>query len=98
MQLLSHPASALTQSDDTIYRFRLNGWALILVCQCLVMALPILKLLHVSPVSTWSWLWVMLPFWAPSVLLAVVLGIEQLASLGKAKEGSLLVGTSVANS
>jgi hypothetical protein len=97
MHQLSHPAPALAQSNDTVYRFRLNGWMLVLICQCLVMALPILKLLHVSPVSSWSWLWVTLPLWSPSVLLALVLGVEQLASIGKAKEGSLLVGTCVAN-
>lgn len=97
MHQLSHPASTVAQSDDSVYHFRLNAWILVIVCQCLVMALPILKLLHVSAVSNWSWLWVTLPLWAPSVLLAVVLGVEQLASIGKAKEGSLLVGTSVVN-
>ena len=89
------------QADNTIYQVRLNVWALVLIFQCLVMALPALKLLHVSPVSNWPWLWVTLPIWSPSALLAMVLGGEQLAGLGKAKalgqEHGILVGTSVVN-
>ncbi|MFD1872692.1 hypothetical protein [Hymenobacter bucti] len=73
------------QSDNTVYRFRLNAWGIILIYQCLVMTLPALKLLHVPTVSSWSWLWITLPIWAPSALLALVLGAEQLARLGKAK-------------
>lgn len=85
MQYLPHPTPALIQSDDTLYKFRLNGCALVLIYQCLVMTLPALKLLHVPAVSEWSWVWIALPVWAPSALLAVVLGVEQLTQLGKAK-------------
>lgn len=95
MYSLSHPTAALTQSDDTVYRFRLNGCALVLTYQCLVLLLPALKLLHVPAVSEWSWYLIMLPVWAPSALLAVVLGLEQVTQLGKAKtydQAHILVG------
>ncbi|TVT42545.1 hypothetical protein FNT36_00115 [Hymenobacter setariae] len=86
MQALSHPTSA--QPDATVYKFRLNGCAIVLVFQCLVMTLPTLKLLKVPVVSNWSWLWVTLPVWAPSVLLAVVLVGEKVMQWGKAKAAS----------
>ncbi|RZJ89880.1 MAG: hypothetical protein EOO60_09545, partial [Hymenobacter sp.] len=70
MHSLSHPTPALLQSDDTVYRVRLNGCALVLIYQCLVMLLPALKFLQVSAVSEWSWFWITLPIWAPSILLA----------------------------
>ncbi len=85
MHYLSHPTPAFAQSDDTVYKFRLSGCALVLMYQCLVMTLPALKLWHVPTISDWSWAWITLPIWAPSVLLAVVLGVEQLAKLGKTK-------------
>lgn len=92
---MSHPTPALTQSDDTIYKFRLNGCAMVLVYQCLVMTLPVLKLLHVPAVSEWPWFLVTLPVWAPSALLAVVLGVEKVSQLGKVKTSNqthILVG------
>jgi hypothetical protein len=74
---------------------------MVLVYQCLVLTLPAFKLLHVSAVSSWSWLWVTLPIWAPSALLAVVLGAEKLAGLGKTKaaaqERGLAMEPSVVN-
>lgn len=79
MQAFSHPA----QSDDTVYKFRLNGCAIVLVFQCLVMTLPTLKFLQVPVVSNWPWLWVTLPIWSPSVLLAIVLAGEKIAQWGK---------------
>jgi hypothetical protein len=84
MHYLTHPTATLTQSNNTVYKFRPNAWTFVLVYQCLVMALPMLKLLHISAVSEWSWLWITLPVWAPSALLAVVLGVEQVTRLGKA--------------
>lgn len=100
MQSLPHPTPALIQSDDTVYQFRLNGCALVLMYQCLVMTLPVLKLLHVVAVSEWSWFWITLPVWAPSALLAVVLIGEKVAQLGKGKNSpahNLVRKTSAAN-
>lgn len=101
MHYLPHPTPALIQSDETVYKFRLNGCALVLIYQCLVMTLPALKFLHVAVVSEWSWFWITLPVWAPSVLLAVVLVVEQVAKLSKAKasdqEHSLVGEPSPAN-
>lgn len=101
MHHLSYPAAAPAQSDDTVYHFRLTAWGLVLIYQCLVMALPALKLLHVPAVSGWSWLWITLPVWAPSALLVMVLGVEQLVGLGKAKvegqEHGLALEPSAAN-
>jgi len=82
---LPHPTPALIQSDDTVYKVRLNGCALVLIYQCLVMTLPALKLLSVPAVSEWPWVWIALPVWAPSALLAMVLGVEQVTQFGKAK-------------
>ena len=53
--------------------------------QSLVLALPILKLLHATPVSTWSWLWVTVFFWGPGALLALVLAWEWVEELRKPK-------------
>jgi hypothetical protein len=88
VQSFSAPTPAFTQSDDTVYKFRLNGCALVLIYQCVVMTLPTLKFLQVHAVSEWSWVWVTLPIWAPSALLAIVLVAEKVAQLGKAKTGS----------
>lgn len=83
-----HAFSYPTQSDDTVYKFRLNGCAIVLVFQCLVMTLPALKLLQVAVVSNWPWLWVTLPIWSPSVLLALVLIGEKVVQLSKTKVDS----------
>jgi hypothetical protein len=100
VQSFSHPTPA--QSDNTVYKFRLNGCALVLMYQCVVMTLPTLKFLHVNAVSEWSWFWVTLPIWAPSVLLAIVLVAEKVTQLGKAKVSSqarsLVEETSAINS
>jgi hypothetical protein len=84
----SSSADTLTQANNTSFKIRPNAWWLVLAYQCLVMTLPAFKLLHVSTVAEWSWLWIMLPVWGPSALLVLVLGIEQMARLGKAKEGT----------
>jgi hypothetical protein len=96
-----HAFSHSTQSDDTVYKFRLSGCAIVLVLQCLVMTLPTLKFLQVPVVSEWSWLWVTLPIWSPSVLLAVVLAGEKIMQLANSKVASpvrsLVVEPSPAN-
>ncbi|RZK87984.1 MAG: hypothetical protein EOO62_38365 [Hymenobacter sp.] len=61
---------------------------MVLVYQCLVMTLPVLKLMQVPAVSKWSWFLITLPIWAPSALLAVVLGVEKVAQLTKGKAAS----------
>jgi hypothetical protein len=70
--------------------------------QCVVMTLPTLKFLHVHAVSEWSWVWVTLPIWAPSALLAIVLVAEKVTQLGKTKASnrahSLVEETSIVNS
>jgi hypothetical protein len=81
---------SLSQPADTVYKFRPNVWTLILAYQCLVMMLPALKFLHVPTVNEWSWAWVTLPIWAPIALLAVVLVVEQVVQLGKAKPSDQL--------
>lgn len=81
----SYPAASPSQSKEPFFKIRLTAWAYVLIYQCFVMALPALKLLHVSSVSTWSWGWVTMPVWAPSALLALVLGAERVMQLGKAK-------------
>lgn len=81
---------ALAPPTETVYKFRMTAWAWVLLYQCLVMALPILKLLHLAAVGDWAWSWVTLPIWAPSALLAIVLSAEQLTRLGKSDTGSRL--------
>ena len=91
MYYLSHPATAFIQPEDTdyqqpdetVYRLRLNGCAWILLYQCLLVALPALKLLHLTKISQWSWLWVTVPIWAPSALLALILALEWVTDRGK---------------
>ena len=85
MSSLSHPAADLTEADDIIYKFHLSGCAWVFLYQSLVLALPILKLLHATPVSTWSWLWVTVFFWGPGALLALVLAWEWVEELRKPK-------------
>ena len=93
MYYLSHPAAAFIQPattagpqpDETVYRLRLNGCAWILLYQCLLVALPALKLLHLTKVSQWSWLWVTVPVWGPSALLALILALEWATDLRKPK-------------
>ena len=81
MSSLSHPAADLTEADDTVYKFHLSGCAWIFLYQSLVLALPILKLMHATVVSTWPWLWVTVFFWGPGALLALVLAWEWIEEL-----------------
>lgn len=81
---------ALAPPTEIVYKFRMTAWAWILLYQCLVMALPILKLLHVAVVSDWTWSLVTLPIWVPSALLAIFLAAEQVARLGNGNTGSRL--------
>lgn len=39
----------------------------------------VLKLLHVEPVNSWSWLWVLAPFWIGAALLLLVVLIAFIA-------------------
>jgi hypothetical protein len=83
MYPLSHSSTSLTQSEDAVMKLRLSGCAWVLVVQCLVMTLPILKLLHVPGVVNWPWIGVAAPFWAPGALLLVVFVVEWVANFGK---------------
>lgn len=56
-----------------------------LLFECLVMALPVLKLLRFPAVADWSWVWVTVPVWGPGALLALVLALEWLVELGRPK-------------
>lgn len=82
---LSHPAADLTEADDIVYKFHLSGCAWVFLYQSLVLALPILKLMHTTVVSTWPWLWVTVFFWGPGALLALVLALEWVEELRKPK-------------
>jgi hypothetical protein len=82
---LSHPAAALTEADDIVYKFHLSGCAWVFLYQSLVLTLPILKLLHMTMVSTWSWLWVTVFFWGPGALLALILALEWIEESRKPK-------------
>ena len=87
MRVLSHP-TATTQIDDILYEQRLKGLAWILIFQCLIMAMPTLKLLHLFGADNWSWRWITVPFWGPSVLLLLLLLAERV--LGFRKAGNYL--------
>jgi hypothetical protein len=84
MYTLSRAAVVSTQYDDISCGPRLVGFAWILAFQCLIMVLPTLKLLHLFGVDDWSWRWITIPFWGPSVLLALLLTVEQLTGFRKA--------------
>lgn len=83
--------------ESIITRFRLNGCAWVLLCQCLVLALPMLKLLGIASVADWPWFWVTVPIWGPGALLTLVLTTEWVADLGKpaALRRSSLVGDDI---
>lgn len=66
-------------------KLRLNGCAWVLLLQCLITALPALRLLHVVD---WPWRWVTIPLWGPGTLLAAVLLVEWLVELGRPKSKS----------
>jgi hypothetical protein len=42
------------------------------------MALPVLKLMGLGPLASWSWLWVFVPVWGPWALLSVIMLLERL--------------------
>lgn len=69
--------------ESIITRFRLNGCAWVLLCQCLVLTLPVLKLLGIANVADWSWFWVTVPIWGPGALLTLVVITEWVADLRK---------------
>lgn len=79
----SHPTVALMPSESILTKFRLNGCALVLLCQCLVLALPMLKFLRITNVADWSWFWATAPIWGPGALLLVMLTVERIADLRK---------------
>jgi hypothetical protein len=78
MSTLAFPSAALVQSDSPVLRLRLNTCVYLLALQCLVMALPILKLMGVAPIVSWPWHWALAPVWGPWVLLAVAMSCERL--------------------
>jgi hypothetical protein len=71
-----------------MYKMQLSGCAWVLFGQCLVLLLPVLKLLEVPGIADWSWLSVLAPLWGPGVLLAIILAVEW--TVGAVKK--LLVG------
>lgn len=81
--LQSHPrpSVSLAYPSGSIAKIRLNGCAWMLFYQCLVLALPLLKLLGTPGVEHWSWLWVLAPLWVPSALLLLVTVSEWLSPL-----------------
>ncbi|RZJ94427.1 MAG: hypothetical protein EOO60_03075 [Hymenobacter sp.] len=83
MYALSHPATT-TQSDEVLYEQRLKGLAWVLAFQCLIMTMPTLKLLHLFGAGDWSWRWITVPFWGPSVVLALLLLAERVLGFRKA--------------
>ncbi|MGI4865369.1 MAG: hypothetical protein ACRYFZ_15715 [Janthinobacterium lividum] len=91
MYTLSRPAATDPQLDDTFYGLRPSGYAWVLAFQCLIMALPTLKLLHLFGADDLAWRWITLPFWGPSVLLAVLLLVERVTGFRRV-QGQLLVG------
>jgi hypothetical protein len=66
-----------------MYKMQLSGCAWVLIGQCLVFLLPVLKLLQVPVVADWSWFSVLAPLWGPGALLAIILAIEGVAGAGK---------------
>lgn len=44
-------------------------------CSALALVFIVLKLLSISPVSEWSWLWVLSPLWIGLALGLLLLGI-----------------------
>lgn len=66
-----------------MYKMQLSGCAWVLFGQCLVLLLPILKLLQVPGIADWSWLGVLAPVWGPGALLAAILAIEWGVGAGK---------------
>lgn len=66
-----------------MYKMQLSGCAWVLFGQCLVMLLPVLKLLQVPVVADWSWFGVLAPVWGPGALLAIILAIEGVVGAGK---------------
>lgn len=91
MYTLSRPAAADSQPDTTFYGLRPSGYACVLAFQCLIMALPTLKLLHLFGVDDLAWRWITLPFWGPGALLGLLLVAERLTGFRKG-EGSLILG------
>ena len=85
MQSILSPSVALIQPNGTMLKIRLSGCAWVLLFECLVMALPVLKLLRFPAVADWSWVWVTVPVWGPGALLALVLALEWLVELGRPK-------------
>ena len=83
MYPLSHPGTTLVQPENAVMKLRLSGCAWVLVVQCLVMTMPVLKFLHVSSVANWPWLGVTAPFWVPGALLLFVFAVEWVANFGK---------------
>jgi hypothetical protein len=77
MQNIPASPSTFVQTESPVIQLRLSGLIYVFVFQCLIMALPVLKWIGVSPISHWSWLWVLAPMWMPGALLAVVIGIEE---------------------
>ena len=78
---LASSTAAVVQSDSSILRLRLITYAYVLALQCLVMAMPILKLVGVSPFVNWSWLWVLAPTWGPGALLTLIVSFERLVEV-----------------
>ncbi len=71
-----------------MYKMQLSGCAWVLFGQCLVMLLPVLKLLQVPVVADWSWFGVLAPMWGPGALLAIILAIEGVVGAGKKLQAS----------
>lgn len=85
LDYLLSPSASLIQPNGTMLKIRLTGFAWVLLFQCLIMAMPVLKLLGLSAVAGWSWVWVLAPVWGPGALLALVLAIEWVVELGRPK-------------
>lgn len=71
-----------------MYKLQLSGCAWVVIGQCLVFLLPVLKLLQVPVVADWSWFGVLAPVWGPGAILAIILAIEGVVGAGKKFQAS----------
>jgi L-cystine uptake protein TcyP (sodium:dicarboxylate symporter family) len=88
MHTINSSSTTYTESESPVLRLRLDAFMYILVLQCLVMTLPVCKLVGVGPMAHWSWLWVLAPVWGPGALLAVIIGVEGIIDAVQAKQYS----------